>query len=353
VGAFSASRELSRRAFSHPNTTLAFAPRFLPPGVERRRMTDVLVLRRGVHGMPIESYVAELAERLPDHDVTVARTPAAERDLIADAEVVTGRTVDPELVERADRMELFACAYAGYGHLPMAALRDHGAAVTTASGVHAPNVAEHAVGCLLAHSRRFREGLRRQADREWRHYQAGELQDATVTVVGLGAIGSAVVERLHPFGVETVGVRRTPEEGGPADEVLGPDALHDALARSAHVVLACPLTDETRGLLSTAEFETLPPDAHVVNVARGPVVDTDALVAALRSHRIGGASLDVTDPEPLPEDHPLWSFGNVRITPHNAGHTPEYYARLADIVARNLRRVAETGVYEDLENQVA
>jgi len=315
-------------------------------------MTDVLVLRRGVHGMPVEAYAAELRDRLPDHEVTLARTPAAERDRIRDATVATGRTIDSELVARADELGLFACAYAGYGHLPMDALADAGVAVTTASGVHAPNVAEHAVGAVLAHSRRFHEGARHQRAREWRHYQASELRGETVTVVGLGAIGVAVAERLDPFGVETVGVRRDPSQGGPTDEVLGPDALHDALARSAHVVLACPLTDETRHLLSTAEFETLPPDSHVVNVARGPVVDTDALVAALRGNGIGGASLDVTDPEPLPEDHPLWTFGNVRITPHNAGHTPEYYARLAGIVARNVRQVAETGAYEDLENQV-
>jgi phosphoglycerate dehydrogenase-like enzyme len=284
--------------------------------------------------------------------VVLARTPEAERDLVPDAPVATGRTIDPELVERADDLRLFACAYAGYGHLPIEALADHGVAVTTASGVHAPNVAEHAVGAILAHSRRFREGAAHQRNREWRHYQASELQGSTVTVVGLGAIGATVAERLDAFGVETVGIRRNPEEGGPADEVRGPDALHDALSRSDHVVLACPLTDGTRGLLSAEEFETLPPDAHVVNVARGPVIDTEALVDALRGNAIGGASLDVTDPEPLPEDHPLWSFGNVRITPHNAGHTPEYYARLADIVARNVTKAAETGEYEGLENQV-
>lgn len=314
-------------------------------------MADVLVLRRGVHGMPIERYAEELRERLPDREVVLARTPAQERALIGEAPVATARTIDRELVERADGLELFACAYAGYGHLPLDALEARDVAVTTASGVHGPNVAEHALGAILARARRFREGLRRQTDREWRHYQANELAGAMVTVVGLGAIGSAVVDRLAPFDVDVIGVRRHPDRGG-ADEVLGPDRLEEGLARSAYVVLACPLTEETRGLLSTAEFETMRPDAYVVNVARGPVIDTAALVAALRSHQIGGAALDVTDPEPLPADHPLWGFDNVRITPHNAGHTPEYYARLADVVAGNVRRVAETGTYDGLENQV-
>ncbi|MFB6172044.1 MAG: D-2-hydroxyacid dehydrogenase [Haloarculaceae archaeon] len=315
-------------------------------------MPDVLVLRRGVHGMPVESYAEELRERLPDRRVAVARTPDAERDLIADAPVATGRTIDVDLIEHGDDLRLFACAWAGYGHLPMDALADHDVAVTTASGVHASNVAEHVVGAMLAHARRFRTGVRRQQRDEWRHYRATDLQGSTVAVVGLGALGSAVTERLAPFGVHTVGVRRTPDAGGPADEVVGPGQLHDALARASYVVLACPLTDETEGLLGWPEFETMPPDAYLVNVARGPVVDTDALVAALREDRIGGAALDVTDPEPLPADHPLWNLHNVRITPHNAGHTPAYYARLADIVAGNVDRVAETGRYEDLENQV-
>jgi phosphoglycerate dehydrogenase-like enzyme len=173
-----------------------------------------------------------------------------------------------------------------------------------------------------------------------------------VTVVGLGAIGQAIVERLAGFGVETLGVRYSPEKGGPTDEVLGFEELHDALARTEYLALACPLTEETRGLIDTAAFETVPSEAVLINVARGPVVETDALVAALRSNAIRGAALDVTDPEPLPRDHPLWTFENALITPHSAGHTPQYYDRLADIVATNLERVAESGEYEGLENQV-
>ena len=109
---------------------------------------------------------------------------------------------------------------------------------------------------------------------------------------------------------------------------------------------ACPLTDETRGLVGREEFVTLPPNAVLVNVARGPVVDTDALVTALRGNWVRGASLDVTDPEPLPPDHPLWGLDDVLITPHNAGHTPQYYERLADIVAENVRRFRADDVAE-------
>ncbi|WP_256687001.1 D-2-hydroxyacid dehydrogenase [Halococcus qingdaonensis] len=314
---------------------------------------DVLVRREGVHGIPTSEYAAALRERLPEYDIRLARTPAEERELVTNARVVAGKTVDEDLLDRAENLELLACSFAGYGHLPMDAIESHGVSVTTASGVHGPNIAEDVLGHLLTLTRRHHEGWRRQQNREWRAYPTREFAGSTVTVAGLGALGSAVVERLQGFDVDTIGVRHSPEKGGPTDEVVGPDRLHEALARTDHLVLTVPLTDETEGMIAEAEFTTLPPDATIVNVARGPVVDTEALVSAVRSNDIGGAALDVTDPEPLPEDHPLWGFENVLITPHNAGNTPEYYERLADILAENLRRVADTGEYEGLKNQVA
>jgi Phosphoglycerate dehydrogenase and related dehydrogenases len=131
--------------------------------------------------------------------------------------------------------------------------------------------------------------------------------------------------------------------------VYGYDELHAALADADHLVCACPLTDETRGLIDREAFATLPSHASLVNVARGPVVETDALVDALRRNRIGGAFLDVTDPEPLPPDHPLWRFEDVRITPHNAGHSPAYYERTAEILAENVDRLLDGS---SLENRV-
>ncbi|WP_254767899.1 D-2-hydroxyacid dehydrogenase [Salinilacihabitans rarus] len=314
---------------------------------------DVLVLRTGTHGTPVEEYAAAIRDRLPDTPVRLARTPAEEREAIREAWFVTGMDLDESLLAVAENLEVFACAYAGTGHLPLDALDERGVTVTNASGVHGPNMGEHVLGAILAFTRRFHVGARRQRRREWRHYRAHELQDSTVTVVGLGAIGRSVCERLDPFGVETIGVRHSPEKGGPADEVFGyDDDLHEAFARTDYLVLTCPLTDETRGLVDAEALVTLPPEAVLVNVARGPVVDTDALVDALRRNRLRGASLDVTDPEPLPEEHPLWTFENVQLTPHNAGHTPEYYERLADVVAGNVRRIEESDSFEGLDNQV-
>jgi phosphoglycerate dehydrogenase-like enzyme len=311
---------------------------------------DVLVLRSTVHGIPIEELLDAVEAVAPGRRVRLARTAAEEDALLPHARVVVGYRLSPEQVAAASDLELFACVFAGVGHLDLDAFRDAGVAVTNASGVHAPNVSEYVLAQLVAGLRRFRRAWRQGDRAEWRKYDVRELHGSTVLVVGQGAIGEAVVDRLNAFGVETLAVRHTPAKGGPADETFGYDAFEAALARTDHLVLACPLTDETRGLVDREALRSLPVDAHVVNVARGPVVDTDALVDALRSNDLAGAALDVTDPEPLPADHPLWRFDNVTVTPHNAGATPDYYERLADVLGDNLEALDGGGT---LRNRVA
>ncbi|WP_224335623.1 D-2-hydroxyacid dehydrogenase [Haloprofundus halobius] len=313
------------------------------------------VLRGRAHGRSIEEAAEELRERLPGHEIRYSRTRAEELAVAADADVLVGLRADEKLLEEAENLRIFAAGSAGVDHLPLDAFAERGIAVTNASGVHGPNMAEHVLATLLSLTRRLDVGMRRQERREWRRFQTrGELHDSTVTVVGLGAIGEALVERLSGFGVHTIGVRYSPEKGGPTDEVIGfdDDELADAFARTDALVLACPLTETTRGLVDEDAFRTLPTDAILVNVARGPVVDTDALVTALQKNLIAAAALDVTDPEPLPEDHPLWTFGNVIITPHSAGDTPQYWPRVADIVAENVERLVESGATADLRNCV-
>jgi phosphoglycerate dehydrogenase-like enzyme len=316
-------------------------------------MGDILVLNDTAHGIPSERCVAALRDRLDDDEVHLARNDSEELDMVPDAEVAVGGDMREEVLAAADDLELFACSSAGVGHLDLDAFRERGVAVTNASGVHGPNIAEHVLGWLLMITRRLDEGIRRQERREWRHFQAaGEFNGSRVCVIGLGAIGTTIVERLSGFDLETVGVRYTPEKGGPTDEVYGFDDLESALVGVDYLVIACPLTETTEGLIGARELSWLPPHAVLVNVGRGPIVETDALVGALRRNKLGAAALDVTDPEPLPEDHELWNLGNAYITPHNSGHTPRYWERVADILARNLDRVAETGAYDDLENQV-
>jgi len=227
---------------------------------------------------------------------------------------------------------LFACTFAGIGHLPLDALEKADVTVTNASGVHGPNVAEQVLGYVLSDVRNLRRAWEQNERGEWNHFQGGEIRGSTATVVGMGPIGKEIIARFNDFGVETIGVRYTPEKGGNADDVVGFEGTLDAAARSDYLVLACPLTETTEGLVDEQVFGALSPDAMLVNIARGQVVDTDALVSALRGNDIRSAALDVTDPEPLPVDHPLWTLSNCLVTPHNAGHTPEYWRRCTNIL---------------------
>lgn len=314
-------------------------------------MTQIAVLRQHIHGLSGVELAAELRSRLPDANVEYARTPAEEGELLETAEIAIGPKLTPAELAQAPNLELFACVYAGTGHLDLDAFCENDVAVTNGSGVHGPNIAEYVIGSMVIFARDFKTAWRQQERREWRSFPSTEIYGSTVTVIGLGAIGQAIVERLEPFGVELLGVRYTPEKGGPTDEVFGFDDIYEPLSRSDYVVVACPLTETTENLIDMEALRTMPTDAVLINIARGGIVDTDALLRRLRLNALRGAALDVTDPEPLPEDHPLWSFDNVHITPHNAGHTPEYFSRVADILAENVARKAENG-YSDLQNQV-
>jgi phosphoglycerate dehydrogenase-like enzyme len=195
-------------------------------------MTKILVLGDPAHGIPSSEYAAALRERLPDATVVHPETSEERLEEAADAEVITGGFLPDDLLAAADDLRLFAAQSAGTDHLPVDRLRERGVAVTNASGVHGPNIAEHVLGWLLMLARRLDEGIRRQQRREWRHFQAfGELKGSTVTVVGLGAIGQAIIERLEPFDVDTVGARYTPERRGGRVRGVGVGPRADGLPR--------------------------------------------------------------------------------------------------------------------------
>lgn len=190
---------------------------------------------------------------------------------------------------------------------------------TCGKGAYSEPVAELALALAVGGLR----GTHRFARaRHWSEPFGRGLHGERVTVVGGGGIARAFLQLLVPFGCRTTVVRRSDEPVEGADLVVSPDHLVDALADALVVVLAAPLTEATRGLIGSNELAMMSPDAWLINVARGGLVDTDALVEALASGSIGGAGLDVTDPEPLPEDHPLWALENCVITPH-VGNTPD------------------------------
>ena len=297
-------------------------------------MTDIVVLDHKIHGLSASDYVETLRDTFPNQTVVLAQTTSERETYLQEATVATGIQIDEELVERSDTLETFMCTFAGTDHLPTDTLKANNVTVESASGVHGPNISEQVLGYILGFVRRLDRGVKQEQRHEWNHYQAGELSGSTATVVGLGPIGQTIIDRLNAFDVETIGVRYTPSKGGPADRVIGFDQedIEPALTETDHLVLATPLTDETEHLITDTELTLLPTHATVTNVARGKVIDTEALVSALQTNDIRWAALDVTDPEPLPRGHPLWDLQNCRITPHNAGHTPNYWDRCSNII---------------------
>lgn len=227
--------------------------------------------------------------------------------------------------------------------------------LTNSRGVHGPAIADHVFAMLLALTRDLPVHLEARAKGEWREDGSGvltpiSLQGRTLFVVGLGGIGTEVARRAHGFGMRVIATRRGDDPAPPFVARTGKAGdLHAFLAESDVVVVCVPLTAETERLIDARALAALKPGAFLVNIARGKVVDTEALVAALQSGRLAGACLDVTDPEPLPSDHPLWKFPNVVITPHLAAGAELTAERGRALFVENLRRF---GAGEPLYNVV-
>ena len=261
-------------------------------------------------------------------------------DLAPHAEIgwfdLTDNTRMGEAVRRAERLRWLNSIYAGLDFLPLEVLKQRGVTVTNGAGINAITIAEYVVMLMLAHAKNYREVVRSQDRHEWLADSPGkrELAGSRALLLGLGAIGKLVKTRLEAFDVEVVPVRRSG-----ADGALGPDEWQARLGEFDWVILAVPATRETDSLIGEAELRAMKPDAVVVNIARGAVIDQPALVAALREKRIGGALLDVTDPEPLPPDHPLWVLPNAQVTMHLSGRAQDrMFQRSAARFLTNLDR---------------
>jgi phosphoglycerate dehydrogenase-like enzyme len=226
---------------------------------------------------------------------------------------------------------------AGVELVAEAGVLDHRRQWTSAKGAYAEPVAEHALALLLAGLRHLPERARAQS---WGKPAGLSLFDQPLTVVGGGGIAITLLRLLEPFRARVTIVRRSAEPVAGAARTVETSRLHEALAGAQAVVLTLALTPQSRGLIGRKELQAMDQSAWLVNVARGALVDTGALVEALRSRQIGGAALDVTDPEPLPTGHPLWNLPNCLITPHTADTEQMTQPLLADRIAENVRRLA-------------
>jgi phosphoglycerate dehydrogenase-like enzyme len=243
---------------------------------------------------------------------------------------------------------------AGVDHPVFQRFLEKGVRLSTASGASAEPIAHNAIAGLLMLARGFPHWLGAQARRAWEPLPPAspphDLRGQTLVVFGLGAIGGEIARLARAFGLRGIGVRRRRATGTePVDELHPPERLAELLPRADWLALACPLTDETRGLVDAAALARLPSGARILNVSRGGVIDEPALITALREGRLGGAYLDVFAEEPLPGASPLWTLPNVIVTPHNSAASRGNERRQAEVFLRNLVRYGRGG---PLENEV-
>jgi phosphoglycerate dehydrogenase-like enzyme len=241
-----------------------------------------------------------------------------------------------KIISAATNLKWLNSIYAGVDGMPLAQLKDQGTVVTNGSGINAITIAEYVVMGMLTVAKGYRDVVRAQDRREWLLDSPGkvELFGSKALLLGYGAIGSLIEERLKSFGVDVSIVRRTP---GP--NTLMPDQWREKLGEFDWIILAVPATPETDKMIGAAELAAMKPSATLINIARGSVIDQDALITALDDRKIGAAFLDVTDPEPLPEDHPLWGIENAHITMHLSGRAQDkMFIRSAQRFLENLAR---------------
>lgn len=239
----------------------------------------------------------------------------------------------------ATDLEWIHITAAGVDTLLFDELRDSDVVVTNARGVFDRPLAEYVLGAVIAHAKDSRTSFDLQRRHEWRHRETRSITGAKALVVGTGGIGRQIATLLRASGLVVRGAGRRAVAGDPDfGEIVDSANLSAEVGWCDHLILAAPLTRETRGLVDAAVLAAMKPDAHLVNIARGPMVDEAALLAALTQQRIGGATLDVFDIEPLPVDHPLWDAPNVTITAHMSADVVGWRDELAAQFADNARR---------------
>ena len=278
-----------------------------------------------------------------ENEIIVARTREEQLALVGDVDIIFGSFSRP-LFEAARQLKWVQTEGAGIDNLLFSEFVESPIILTSAKGTVGPHLADHTWALLLGLLRGVGRAVR---ERTWDNRmsirrESWELGGATLGIVGLGGVGIEVARRAGGFGMEVIAVDPEPlEKPDFVRESWGTDRFYDLLEQSDVVSVCCPLTQRTRGLFDREAFRHMKPGALLVNVTRGPIIDGDALLEALEQGLISGAGLDVTSPEPLPADSPLWDHPHVIITPHASGGSPLRLDRTIDLFCENLRRFSE------------
>jgi D-2-hydroxyacid dehydrogenase (NADP+) len=287
-----------------------------------------------------------LSQEFPQ--VNVVNLPDYKRvdEEILDAEIVIAWSIRSEQIAAANKLRWIHSPAAAVHQLIFPELVSSDIILTNAREVHGPVVAEHVIALIFALAKKIPGSVRLQAKHVWGQQilwdelpRVREVAGATVGLIGLGSIGRAVAKSAKALGMRVIAVREHPEKGSEgADAVFGPAQIDEVFRQADYVVLAAPVTASTKAIANAKRLAFMKPDACLINVGRGPLVDELALAAALRAKKIGGAALDVFPKEPLAADSPLWDVPNLLITPHTAALTDKLWERHYSLFSENLRR---------------
>jgi phosphoglycerate dehydrogenase-like enzyme len=290
--------------------------------------------------------LAEWKRRFPQLEVVSVEDEGDLQAAVADADAFVGWRLPPEYFGAARRLRWIHSASAGIEESLYPALVASDVVLTNSTGLHSICIPEHIVGQMLVLARNFHEAVRLQERGEWNRFavivhQGGlrELHGSNLAILGAGPIGANLARMAAALGMRVRVMRRdTSRPVEHAEAVVAPSDLHALLGWADFVVLAVPLTAETRGMIGAAELRAMRSSAYLINVARGEVVDEAELVRCLQSEGIAGAALDVFDEEPLPPESPLWKLHNAVLTPHISGYTATYFDRMLALFEDNLAR---------------
>jgi phosphoglycerate dehydrogenase-like enzyme len=295
-------------------------------------------------------FVSQLQRDFPQHTFLEAWDRDTLRQLIPDADIAFTPFVDADVFPSATRLRWVQSPAVGVGNLMFPELLASAVVITSARGIRARSIAEHVIGVTIALARQLPVAFRAQTTHHWAqdqlegaHTSVRTLLGQRMGIIGLGAIGIEVARIAVPFGFRVSAIRRRADHPRPdgtveVDGIWPPDRLLELLGQSDVVVLAAPHTPETKRLIGRREVEAMKRGALLVNVARGKLIDDDAVIEALRDGRLGGAALDVFTREPLEPQSPYWDLPNVIVTPHTSGAMQDYWTPLVALFADNLRR---------------
>ncbi|HIE26063.1 TPA: D-2-hydroxyacid dehydrogenase [Candidatus Poribacteria bacterium] len=306
-----------------------------------------LLIISGRHGGTRGGNLERLRAVVPDVEFIVAKSKEEAIEKITDVDAVyAGPWLERDiLLAASEKLRWVQISSAGVDATLYPEMVESDVILTNASGAYDIPIAEHVFSMILCFSRGLNTFIRRQlagvwrVEGVWRRTFLMQLAGQTILIIGLGSIGLAVAQRAHGFEMRILAIDpMAVEKPDYVERVEKPDKLHELLSEADFITICCPLTKTTFKMIGEAEFQKMKPSAHIINIARGKIIDEAALIRALQEKRIAGAGLDVFEQEPLPPDSPLWQMPNVIITPHSAGASPPTGERTFQIFCENLGR---------------